>query len=68
VEEIGGGATARHSREAGVLIAMLNVTTLTSVVTPAAANREPAADASRRCAAAAQQLSACAWVTLSFEE
>ena len=68
MEEIGGGTTQCHSREAGALVAMLNVTTVTSVVTPDAANREPAADASRRCAAAAQQLSACAWVTLSFEE
>ena len=68
MEEIGGGTSPRHSREKGALIETLNVATVTSVVTPDAANLEPAADASRRCAAAAQQLSACAWLTLLFEE
>jgi len=67
VEEIGGGS-ARHCREGDALIETLNVATAISVVTPDAANLEPAADASRCCAAAAQQLSACAWLTLLFEE
>jgi hypothetical protein len=68
VEEIGGGRRARHRREDNALVDALNVTTIISVVTPDAANFEPAADVSRRCAAAAQQLSACAWLTLLFEE
>ena len=68
MEEIGGGRRARHCREGDALVDALNVTTIISVVTPDAADLEPAADASRCCAAAAQQLSACAWLTLLFEE
>jgi len=67
VEEI-GGTSARHCREGDALIDTGDVPTVISVVTPDAANLEPAADASRRCAATAQQLSACAWLTLLFEE
>ena len=67
MEEIGGGRSARHCRDDDALIDALNVATIISVA-PDAANLEPAADVSRRCAAAAQQLSACAWLTLLFEE
>jgi hypothetical protein len=66
--ETRSGTSARHSCDAKATDRTVNTVTGTSEITPDAANVEPAAAESLRCAEAAQQESACAWLTIRSDE
>lgn len=65
--ETRSGTSARHSCDANALDGTVNTAPGTSEITPDATNVEPAAAESLRCAEAAQQESACAWLTTRVE-
>ena len=62
-DDTGRGTRARHSCGAGTVAATENTGAGASAITPDDANVEAADDDSRRSADAAQQLSACVWLT-----
>ena len=67
-DDTGRGTRARHPCGTGTVAATENTAAGTSAITPDDANVEAADDDSRRSADAAQQLSACVWLTPVLDE
>ena len=67
-DETRSGTSARHSGGEMIVVGTANIATGTRAITLDTETDEPGEDDSRRCDEAAQQLSACVWLTSLFEE